>query len=352
MRILYFSRGYTPHDHRFLSAITEAGHEAVFLRLNPDSATETRRLPKGVKPVRGSLRTVISQVKPDLVHAGPLPDCGYQAAKSGFHPLVQMSWGSDILWEVKRIATSRSRVRFALQHADAVIGDCETVKHAAIKFGTPADRIVKFPWGVDLTQFKPAGKKGGIRAELGWQNNFVFLHLRAWDPLYDPLTVAKAFVDAARQNLDLRLLMPGNGSLSSELRKTFAQAGLRNRVHLPGKISYVDLPAYYRAADVYLSAAQSDGSSVSLLEALASGLPALVSDIPSNREWVETGKQGWLFPPKKPAVLRELILQATGSDKMTNMARQARKVAESRADWNRNKLALYKAYELAVRINR
>src|SRR3989304_6107764 len=186
MRILYFSRGYTPHDHRFLSAITEAGHEAVFLRLNPDSATETRRLPKGVKPVRGSLRTVISQVKPDLVHAGPLPDCGYLAAKSGFHPLVQMSWGSDLLWAAKRDSGARHRMCVAIENADVVIGDCKAVRQAATKFGAHTSRIVTFPWGVDLTRFKPVGGDGGIRARLSWQKNFILLPLRAWEPPYDP----------------------------------------------------------------------------------------------------------------------------------------------------------------------
>ena len=52
----------------------------------------------------------------------------------------------------------------------------------------------------------------------------------------------------------------------------------------------------YRAADLYLSASHSDGSSVSLMEALGCGLPVLVSDIPGNREWVTDGEQGWLFP--------------------------------------------------------
>jgi len=56
-----------------------------------------------------------------------------------------------------------------------------------------------------------------------------------------------------------------------------------------------ELPRVYRSADVYVSASHVDGSSVSLLEALACGKPALVSDIPSNCEWVSPGEQGWLF---------------------------------------------------------
>lgn len=351
MKILYFSRGYTPHDYRFLTAIAEGGHEAFFLRLRPEASIETRRLPKGVRAVSGRLNDVLSRVKPDLLHAGPLPDCGYQAARSGFHPLVQMSWGSDILWEAKRDSAIRSRVRFALKQADVVISDCQAVKQAAMKFGVHVKQIITFPWGVDVARFKPSTSDDRILARLGWQKNFVLLHLRAWEPLYDPLTVAKAFVRAAIRNTELRLLMPGSGSLASKLRRIFAQAGMQNRVYLPGQISYRALPDYFRAADVYVSASLSDGSSVSLMEGLACGLPSLVSDIPGNREWVHSGKQGWLFPVKTIAALSEIILKASGSEQLKKIGKQARKTAESKADWTRNKMGLYTAYKLAMKVS-
>jgi glycosyltransferase involved in cell wall biosynthesis len=349
MKILYFSRGYTPHDFRFLSAIVEGGNEAIYLRLHPDFVTEKRRLPKGVRSVYGKLKNVISHEQPDLLHAGPLPDCGYQAAKSGFHPLVQMSWGSDILMDAKENAAVRSRVLFALKSADVVIADCLTVKRAAMNFGPSEKRIVTFPWGVDLSQFKSAGGDGGIRARLGWQKNFVLLHLRAWEPLYDPLTIARAFVSAAKKNANLRLLMPGSGSLSEKMHRIFIKGGVLGKVHLAGNVAYHDLPNYYRAADLYSSASLSDGSSVSLMEALACGLPALVSDIPSNREWVQSGKNGWLFPTRSEKNLEKNILKAAVSKRLKEIGRQARRTAKSKADWNKNKLALYKAYCLAMR---
>ncbi|MEX1248213.1 MAG: glycosyltransferase [Anaerolineales bacterium] len=347
MKILYFSRGYTPHDHRFLSAITEAGHEASFLRLS-HGASETRPIPKGAREASGELKDVIEEVKPDLIHAGPLPGPGYLAAKSGFQPLVLMSWGSDILWEARHNFLTRRRVRFALERADAVIGDCDTVRHAAVELGVHPDRIVIFPWGVDLNQFNPKGGNGNLRVRLGWQNNFVILHVRSWEPLYDPLTIGRAFIRAARRDASLRLLMPGDGSLASRLSRVFERAGMLDRAHMPGQVSQDDLSNYYRAADVYISASQSDGSSVSLMEALASGVPALVSDIPGNREWVTPGKQGWWFPVKDEVALTDFMLHAAVGKQQNEMRTQARQVAEARADWNRNKQRLFQAYDLAL----
>ncbi len=348
MRILYFSRSYTPHDFRFLSAIVEGGHEAYFLRLTKGKSPETRPLPRGVQSVSGSLPDVIAKVKPDLLHAGPLTDCGYQAVKTGFHPLVLMSWGSDILWEARRNTASRKRVRVALDHADVVIGDCNTVQQAAKKLGVSNHRIITFPWGIDLTRFRPNWRDGGLREKLGWQNAFVLLHLRAWEPLYDSLTVVHAFVRAARENTSLRLLMPGDGSQRAKIKGILKKAEMRDRVHFPGQISQKELPAYFRASDLYLSASQSDGSSVSLMEALACGLPAVVSDIPGNREWIPSGKQGWLFPVKDVTALSRLILKASRSKQLKAIAKQSRKLAEERANWTKNKRKLFAAYKLAL----
>lgn len=352
MKILYFSRSYTPHDFRFLSTIVEGGHQTYFLRLDDRKSSETRPLPKGVRPVSGRLKDVIVKLSPDLLHAGPLPDCGYQAARSGFHPLVQMSWGSDVLWDAQKNAAILKRVRLALDRADVVIGDCKAVKLAATKFGVSPNRIVTFPWGVDLSKFRPSGGDGGLRTKLGWQNKFVFLHLRAWHPLYDPLTVVRAFVGAARRNEDLRLLMPGSGSLSSKILRIIQKAGMQERLYFAGQIGQPDLPIYYRAADVYVSASLSDGSSVSLLEALACGLPTLVSDIPGNREWVQSGKQGWLFPIKDEAGLSEKMLKAAKSQRILEMKKLARRTAESKADWGLNKERLFMAYKLAMETKR
>ncbi len=352
MKILYFSHSYSPHDFRFLSAITEDGHHAYFVRLHTESSSPTTPpLPKGAEEMAwpGRLKPVIELVKPDLIHAGPVPTCGYLAARTKFQPTVLMSWGSDLLWEARRYPLTRLRAKYALRRAAAIIGDCEAVRSVAFALGAPPARIVTFPWGVDLKRFNPKGGDGGWRARLGWQKNFVLLHLRAWEPLYDPLTVAKAFAIAAQQAPTLRLLIPGAGSLSRQISRVFEQYKILDRVHMPGQLAQAELPEIYRAADLYVSASQSDGSSVSLMEALASGLPALVSDIPGNREWVQPGEEGRLFPIRDQIALTEKILQATTQpSQLKPMGKQARLTAQARADWTQNKQGLYRAYDLAL----
>lgn len=370
MRLLYLSRDYTPHDHRFLTAAVQAGHQVYAMRLEMRGPLlEERPLPPQVEDVpwrggrrpfrwrelpalRSDLRRALERVRPDVVHAGPIQSAAFLAGLAGFQPLVSMSWGSDLLVDADRNAWWRWNTRFTLKRTAVLIGDCDAVRRKAQRFGFPADRIVLFPWGVDLQHFSP-GPGGGLRQRLGWQEQFVLLSLRSWEPIYGVDVVVKAFTQAAAREPRLRLLLLGNGSQAKMIRRMAADHGLADRVHWGGQVNNLDLPDYYRAADLYLSASHSDGSSVSLLEALACGLPALVSDIPGNREWITPGVQGWLFPDDDAVALAEAVLQAVQlQSQLPDMGRAARRLAEQRADWSKNVQRLEQAYQMALAFRR
>ncbi len=372
MRVLYFSRDYTPHDHRFLSSLARSQHEVFFLRLERRGPQlEDRALPPDVTQIQWaggrspaslltgprlfmSLRDVIAAYEPELIHAGPIQTAGLLAALAGFRPLVVASWGSDLLRDADRNALWRFATTITLRRADVLIGDCETVKNKAIAFGYPADQIVTFPWGIDIEQFAPDGKvhesqAAALRSRLGWQGCFVLLSTRAWEPGYGVNLIARAFVQIARQRPELRLLLLGGGSQAALLRRIFLSGGVLERVHFAGQVSQPALPDYFRAADLYVSASRSDGSSISLLEALACATPALVSDIPGNREWINHGAQGWWFRDGDVAALSQAIDNALDArEKLPEMGQAARSLAEQRADWKRNFPKLLRAYEMAL----
>lgn len=368
MKILYFSRDYTNHDHRWLQAISDAGHQVAFLRLERfGSNLDERPLPAGVRELEWAggrqpfdwrmgdslgieLNALLAAEQPDILQAGPLTTAGVLAARSGFRPLVQMSWGYDLLWEAQRSKQDRFRAQFALSVADAMIGDCETVRRAAVALGMADDRIVAFPWGIDIERFAP-GDGSGLREELGWEDAFVLLHTRNWEAVYGALTVAEGFALAAQEVDALRLIMMGGGSQENELRAIFERYGVSERVHFTGQIAQAELADYFRTADLYLSGSHSDGSSVSLMESLASGTPALVSDIPGNREWVQEGREGWLFPLDDAKALAAQIVQAYAHrEGLKEMGRKGREHAEQRADWRVNQLGIREAYELALKV--
>jgi glycosyltransferase involved in cell wall biosynthesis len=367
MRVLYFSRDYTPHDHRFLTSLAESEHEVLCMWLERRGhRQEDRALPAGITPVRWAggekpysprenrrllrdLKGVLREVQPDLVHAGPVQTAAWLAAKAGFEPLVTMSWGSDLLVEAESSSRMRKTTEYTLARTAVLVGDCQAVREKAVELGFDTGRIVTFPWGINLADFSPDGGDHGLRERAGWTHEFVILHLRSWEPVYGVDVLARAFVMAAKKRPDLRMFLLGNGSLAGKIRQTLIGGGVMHQVQMPGQVPQAKLPAYFRAADLYVSASHSDGSSVSLMEGMASGLPALVSDIPGNREWVTEGAQGWLFPDGNAEALAEKILQAAEArEKFQEIGERARRRAETRADWSKNFEKLLSAYDLAV----
>ena len=367
MRVLYFTRDFNAHDQRFTNALANTSHEVFLLRLESQPFTLLpRQIAPGVEEVNWAggnepfswsktmdyvkdLKRVIAEVKPDVIHAGPVHTCAYLAALAGFKQLVTMSWASDILHEVKYDQTLARTARYALKRTSVLVGDCQAMANMAVEtYHFPKDRIVLFPWGVDLELFKPNGVPY-MRSELGWKDAFVFLCLRSWEPVYGVDLVVEAFARAVQEIPDLRLLLYGSGSQKEVIRDMISHYALEEKVYQGGKVSNADLPAVYRSADVYLTAAHSDGSSVSLMEALACGLPSIVSDIPGNLEWVEHDKHGWVFPDGNTAALAAAMIAAyTQRKKLKAFSQNARLLAEEKADWKKNFQELLRAYEMAV----
>jgi glycosyltransferase involved in cell wall biosynthesis len=362
VKILYFSRDYTPHDHRFLSALARTSHQIHYLRLERGPRqTEDRAVPAGIEQVGWAgggdpftwgdlprltlgLRDVLRQVQPDLLHAGPIQTCGLLATLAGFRPRLIMSWGFDLMEDCDRNAWWRSVTRFTLKRATFFISDSLVTRERAVAFGMDPGRTVVFPWGVDLDHFNVSTFK---RSHV---HTFTLFCNRSWEPRYGVDVLARAFVQVARQRDDVHLLLLGDGSQAALIRKILG--GVSERVTFAGHIAQAHLPRFYHMADLYLSPSHIDGSSVSLLEAMACGLPCLVSDIPTNREWIREGENGRLFPDGDVDALAARILQAVDDRKtLRKLGQAARRTAEERADWEKNLAKLLEAYEQTVRLH-
>jgi glycosyltransferase involved in cell wall biosynthesis len=278
-----------------------------------------------------------------LVQAGPIQRSAFLTALVGFKPLVSMSWGYDLLVDAARGPLWRWATTYTLKRSAAMIADCQTIRDLAVSYGMIEDRIISSPWGVDIERFTPAEKRPGN------DHPFTLLSTRGWEPIYGTDLIAQAFASAARQQPELQLIMLGHGSLAADIRKIFSAAGVADRVSFPGQVKQADLPRFYRMADLYVSASHSDGTSISLLEAMACGCPVLVSDIPGNREWVSPGEIGWLFQTGRAGALEDAILHAyAGRNQLPEMGAAARELAERRADWRKNFPNLMKAYQMAL----
>ena len=359
MKIIYFSLGYSPHDHRFLSSLAQTEHEVHFVQLEK---ADNSKLPLEIefvdweggardfrwvdvpKYVR-SLKRVIAIIQPDVVHAGPIQTVGLIAVLTRFSPLLMMSWGFDLMEDVYRNIWWERITYYVLRRSTFFISDAQVTRNKAVEYGMNPDRTIVFPWGVDLEHFAPRKEERRKREE------FILFCNRSWEPRYGVDVLAKAFVRVAKSKPNARLNLLAGGSQEDRIRKILQKNGAIDQVHFKGYVSQKELPRYYNEADVYISPSHVDGSSVSLMEAMACGLPCLISDIPANKEWVVEGENGWLFPDGDAEALAEKILHVMEKhDTLGEVGANARRVAETRADWTKNFYKLLEAYELTAKL--
>ena len=365
MKVLYFTRDYTPHDFRFMKAVRDNGDEAYYVRLETRNVYESRPLPEGVHLVDwkfgkapfdliadendavSELRKLYETIKPDVVHSGPLTDCSYLAAKAGLHPHTAMSWGFDLGREIETLPGARERAAFALSQADWFLGDCYMELDKAAELGYDRARAEIFPWGIDVDRFSP--KKSGFREQIADGGDFLILSLRTMEPNYDVETVVRAFLSAVKTVFGMRLILLGDGSQMPVLKEIAANDVNGGKISFLGRQPNDLLVDYYRSCDLYVSASVVDGSSVSLLEAMGCGIPVLMSRIPGNLEWVRDGENGIIFETKNIRELAEkMIWCAQNRSELNAYAGAARKMIEEKADWDKNRKRIHTAYRKAT----
>jgi glycosyltransferase involved in cell wall biosynthesis len=218
------------------------------------------------------------------------------------------------------------------------------LSHARVFAPLPDERVACFPWGLDLSVYqRDAAVRGSVRRALGWDDAVVAISTRAWHPSYRIPDVLDAVAAASVSVPALRLVLAGGGPDAATVEARLASdPRLAERVHCPGMVTEAELREWFMAADVYVSSAPSDGTSISLLEAMALELPVVVVDNPGNRSWVRAGQQGWLAKAAEPSSFASaLVAAATDLAASDAMGKRARAEVELRANWPQNVKKLF-----------
>jgi glycosyltransferase involved in cell wall biosynthesis len=269
-----------------------------------------------------------------------------------------MSWGFDLVRDADLNSWMRWVTRYTLKRSTFFTSDANVSRDKAVVFGMDPDKTVIFPWGTDIEHFHPMKEErrkkitAGVNRKPSTVNrkSVTLFCSRSWESNYGVDVLARAFVRVVNMNQDVNLILLGGGSQGQHIRQILMNGGVMERVHFGGQVGQRDLPRWYHMADIYISPSHVDGSSVTLMEALACGLPCLVSDIPGNKEWVEDGVNGWLFRDGDVDDLVEKILNAIKSRRsFKRIGVSARKTAEQKADWSKNFGKLLEVYQATVK---
>jgi len=171
--------------------------------------------------------------------------------------------------------------------------------------------LVELPFWVNTEVFSP-GQAPELRKEFGISEaSRVFIFVGGLDPAHYFKGVSVLLSASAHLAVesDWDIVIVGDGSRTHEFRQTVNKLGLEARVHFAGRVKEEDLPQYYKMADVHVlpSINRSEAFGLVTLEAGASGLPSIVSDLPGVRTLVEVDKTGYIVPPFDDVGLQKIM---------------------------------------------
>src|SRR5205814_653985 len=143
--------------------------------------------------------------------------------------------------------------------------------------------------------YGPVTDKSSVKRGLGLDAHRRYLiHVARHHPVKDQTTLLRGFARATDDLPDVDLLMVGDGPLRSDLEKLAGELRIASRVKFLGVRSII--PELMRAVDAFALTSLSEAASLTLLEAMASGLPIVVTDVGGNGEIVRHEQEGLLFP--------------------------------------------------------
>jgi len=234
-----------------------------------------------LKNVR-KLRAIIREFDPDVIHVHQANAYGFITglANRGKKPLVVTTWGSDVLTLPKRSMLHKWMVQYVLRSAVEITADAQFMADAIHGLIGPSPVVVA-NFGVEIQTMQASAS----REKIIYSN-------RMHEPLYridEIITQSTPFLLA---NPTWKLRIAASGSETERLKQLAKQHLPETSVEFVGFQSAPENRANYLSSTIYVSIPNTDGTSISLLEAMAYGCLPIVSDLPANREWIEHGVNG------------------------------------------------------------
>ncbi len=337
-----------------LAKYQEAGIEVVSLNLRSAAG-----LPGAIR----RLCRLIRERQIDLIHANNTGSdrlVAQLAARRTGVPIVntlhsalylgRKSRGPKDLVRRLRLAVDRAVARHTIRHCIAV---GQAVKEAWLpyttRYGLGPDRITVIHPGVDLSRFTPLAEtaKEDLRRSLGVADaQPLLLNVARITNGKGQHLLIPMMREVRPRHPQAKLLLVGDGELRTDLEKQVRDEGLDSAVVMPGRRD--DIPALLGIADVFVFPSFSEGFPLSVLEAMAAGLPIAAFDLPSFAELGE-GRASMALAPvgDGPALTRTVLDLLADPERMHAMSRVGREVAQ-RFDQQRASRAIEDVYRLVL----
>jgi glycosyltransferase involved in cell wall biosynthesis len=369
VRIALFGFGTWPHTQRWANAVADRGHDVVLVwdrrdfgdehlvayrdsivhhLHDPPSRDRLTRLPLAVR----NARRLGKELRPDLVHALWLSLHGWTAQSTGVRPFVLSALGTDVLelegmslgpTPIDRVhaAYMSRRTRSAVAAADVVLADSTTLADR-VRAQVPSARTEIVRFGVETTDVAREGRREWRQRLDIAEDAFVLLSSRLVRPNYNIDTIIRALPIIRRDIPNATLVLKYMPRFSSpdyfrsclELSETL---GVRSSIRVVGELEREKLLELHTAADLYVSVPDTDGTAVSVLEAMAAGMPVVASDAPGIDPVILRDEESTLLVPVQDAeaLAAASVRAAVDTALRSRLSDNALEIVRRHGDFNR-----------------
>ena len=361
MILLLIADGRSIHTQRWAEYFAQKGHVVHLITYDPMDRTlpgvtehalfsQWDNLYLAFIPRQLQINNLVRRIRPDLIHAHFIAKYGFHLPGLRFCPTVVSAWGDDVLILPKKSRLIRFFTKKVLSSANLIYAASRDIRDHIIRdFGIPPEKVKYLPFGIDTNQFAP---DFNAHATTERQTIEVFSN-RAFFPVYDNATLVRGFAIAWRQDQRLHLTLKGEGPDEQVIRDLVGNLGLSDKVSFRKKSDYAIVPRDYRQADIFITTSVSDGTPVSVLEAMASGLPCIATSVGGIPEWVMNGTTGILIDPCSPEQVAEALIALAGNSELRHrLGSAARKAVVKNGQWNTLMTQAEKDYQELIKTYR
>lgn len=185
------------------------------------------------------------------------------------------------------------------------------------------------PNGIDLSSFQTAKNPGSIRRKLGIKPVApILLTVGRMDPEKRLDFVVDAFVRIAGNNPDVHLVFAGDGSARKSIESQALGTKVKDRIHFLGMVARVELPDVLHDADLFLSASTTEVHPISVIEAIASGLPIVAVKDEAFEGMIENDQNGYMVPLNLETYADTISALLTDREKLSRFGKHSAALSE------------------------
>jgi glycosyltransferase involved in cell wall biosynthesis len=220
-----------------------------------------------------------------------------------------------------------------------IIGTSRVYAETSPILSARKDRVVVIPNGVDTERFTPKARGDVVRSRLGLGGGRVVLFVGAltrWHRYKGLDVLMKAMAIIKNETPETRLLVVGGGELEAEYRQLAHQLGVADSTVFAGNMPDEELPMCYACSDVLVlpSKDRSEGFGLTILEANATGKPAIGTTVGGIPSVIRDRYNGLLVPPNDPSALADAIRRTISDDDLLKQMGKNGRVFAEQHDWS------------------